>query len=68
LRGVECPSCDAQVGHSWPIKIFTASPLLIYAVWARLERPVWPVELYGLVAAIFFTIIISFGVPLKKIR
>jgi hypothetical protein len=68
LRGVECPSCDAQVGHSWPSKIFAASPLLIYATWARLARPEWPLELYGLVAAGFFTLLIVIELPLKKLR
>jgi hypothetical protein len=68
LRGVECPSCDAQVGHSWPSKIFAASPLLTYILWARVAHPEWPVELYGLVAAMLFTVLISVEVPLKKLR
>jgi hypothetical protein len=68
LGGVECPSCNAQVGLSWPSRIFAVSPLAIYVVWARFARPEWSVEFYGLVAMAFFSAVISIGLPLKKLH
>jgi hypothetical protein len=67
FRGVECPHCDAQVGQSWPARIIALSPLCAYVIWARFTRPPEPVELYGLVFAAFFTIVIIVGLPLKKL-